>query len=406
VHSLNILFLSDVPLHHPKSGSEQVLYNQAIGLAKNGEKIFSITRKNRNYTSIEFDDIEGINDACYSVNTKNTFSGLMAILKSPSKLFCKIIGKRRISFVIAHQPLTFFSLLLARKLRFEPVIYIYHSPSHAEFKISCKGEKSFLNAANVLVRKKLERICLKKSSKIMALSHYMKSKVEDIHKIESARIIVNPGGCDLKKFKPLENREKAKEQLQFPTDKIHLLTIRNLEPRMGLDNLLHAIKYLKKFETDIFLTIGGEGPEHGMLEKLINKLDLCKEVTMVGFIPSNKIHLYYGAADFFVLPTRQLEGFGLVTLESMACGTPVLGTPVGGTKEILTPFSSAFLFRDSSSKSIANGIEYAINRYFNDQQVYEELRTGCRKYVQKNYSWQRHIDQLMHIISDTCLTNL
>jgi glycosyltransferase involved in cell wall biosynthesis len=402
VHSLNILFLSDVPLNHPKSGSEQVLYNQAIGLAKNGEKIFSITRKNRNYTSIKFDDVEGINDACYNVNTKNTFSALMAIFKNPSKLFRKIIGEKRISFVIAHQPLTFFSFLLARKFRLEPVIYIYHSPSHAEFKISCKGKKSFLNAANVLFRKIIERICLKKSSKIMALSHYMKDKIEDIHKIESARIFVNPGGCDLERFKPLENRESIKRKLQLPAGKVHLLTIRNLEPRMGLDNLLRAMKILKELTVNVYLTIGGEGQEYEILSEMINKMNISKEVTLAQFVPSNKIHLYYGAADFFILPTRKLEGFGLVTLESMACGTPVLGTPVGGTKEILSPFNSKFLFKDSSPKSIAGGIHEAINRYFNDPKMYKELRHRCREYVEKNYSWQRHIDQLMHIISDIC----
>jgi glycosyltransferase involved in cell wall biosynthesis len=171
---------------------------------------------------------------------------------------------------------------------------------------------------------------------------------------------------------------------------------------MGLDNLLRAMKILKELTVNVYLTIGGEGQEYEILSEMINKMNISKEVTLAQFVPSNKIHLYYGAADFFILPTRKLEGFGLVTLESMACGTPVLGTPVGGTKEILSPFNSKFLFKDSSPKSIAGGIHEAINRYFNDPKMYKELRHRCREYVEKNYSWQRHIDELMHIISDIC----
>src|SRR5207249_11624167 len=58
--------------------------------------------------------------------------------------------------------------------------------------------------------------------------------------------------------------------------------------------------------------------------------------SFLGFIPDETLPSYYHAADVFVLPTRELEGFGLVTVEALACGTPVLGTPVGATPEVLS----------------------------------------------------------------------
>ena len=71
------------------------------------------------------------------------------------------------------------------------------------------------------------------------------------------------------------------------------------------------------------------------------QLGLDKHVTFLGFVPDADLPRYYQAADVFVLPTRELEGFGLVTAEALACGTPVLGTPVGATPELLEPLDAA-----------------------------------------------------------------
>ena len=133
---------------------------------------------------------------------------------------------------------------------------------------------------------------------------------------------------------------------------------------------------------------------------MVKALDLNQVVSLTGFIPSDSLASYYAAADFFILPTRYLEGFGLVTPESMACGTPVLGTPVGGTKEILSGFNSEFLFEDTSPEAIADGMQHAVTEYYDDKNKYELLRQRCREYVEERYSWDRHVEQLRDIIVD------
>ena len=228
----------------------------------------------------------------------------------------------------------------------------------------------------------------------------MKEKVRDIHGITADRIVINPGGVDLERFRPPENRKALKHKLGFPEGKIHLLTIRNLEPRMGIENLLECIRILNNDQDNIHLILGGEGIERQKLERFIKEYGLLGDVTVVGFIPPDILSEYYGAADFFVLPTRHLEGFGLVTPESMACGTPVLGTPVGGTKEILSGFDSRFLFRDTSPESMAEGISWAVGEYFVRNNQYERLRLDCREYAARNYSWQRHINQLRAMLDN------
>jgi glycosyltransferase involved in cell wall biosynthesis len=169
---------------------------------------------------------------------------------------------------------------------------------------------------------------------------------------------------------------------------------------MGIENLLKCVRILKKDHAAVHLILGGEGAESKSLGNMIEELGISDSVTMTGFIPPDLLPRYYGAADFFILPSRYLEGFGLVTPESMACGTPVLGTPVGGTKEILGHFDPEFLFRDTSAEAMAKGIQKAIGKYLTNGKQYAALRVRSREYAARNYSWQRHIDQLRSIICE------
>ncbi len=78
----------------------------------------------------------------------------------------------------------------------------------------------------------------------------------------------------------------------------------------------------------------------------------------------------------------------------MACSAPVLGTPVGGTKEILGKFNSTFLFKDTSPESIAGLILDKYNYYKNKPDEYKQLSQECRSFVEKNYSWERNISEI------------
>ena len=97
-------------------------------------------------------------------------------------------------------------------------------------------------------------------------------------------------------------------------------------------------------------------------------------------------------ADLFVLPTLELEGFGLVTLEALASGVSALGTPVGGTVEILKKLNPKLLFRDTSSESIAKLILDTYQDFKKYPLHQEELSIQCRKFVEQNYSWEKNVD--------------
>ena len=305
-----ILFVADVALQNPSSGSEQVLCNQALGMARSGVNVFAITRQNGSSPTVHRNLNKNIKEACYSALPGNALKFFTSIFKETSRLFKTFSQNELFDAAVCHHPFAYFSLLISGKLKKMPVIHVFHSPTHQEY-LLLNEQKSWLR--KVLPAKArwfIERYCLKRSTKIVVLSHYMKNLVVDTYGISAERIVVNPGGVDLERFVPVPDRGKLKGDLGFPGSHIHLLSVRNLEARMGLDNLIRAIDLIKKNGLKIHLTIVGEGPEREKLERLIQEYQLSDDIRMMGFVSSERLPLIYCAADFFILPTRELEGFG------------------------------------------------------------------------------------------------
>ncbi len=396
---MKALFIADVPLENPTSGSEQVLYHQATGLAERGGEVYAITRQ-VDPPSWIIRDVRGVREGSYRASAGDMIRAFISLWRYPLRFYRSFSKGSPFQAAVSHQPFNCFPLLTTGKLKHIPILYVFHSPSHEEYLLSHQSEGLAKNLFQIKARRMIEGYCLRRALRVMVLSRYMKDKVQRIHGIPHDRIMINPGGVELNRFKPLQDRNSVKNRLGFPEGKVHLLTVRNLEPRMGVENLLTCIHILKKERAEIHLILGGEGVQRGNLEDMIKDLGLRGEVTMTGFIPSDQLSQYYGAADFFILPTKHLEGFGLVTPESMACGTPVLGTPVGGTREILSGFEPGFLFKDNTADAMADGIRDVITSYFPFGKTYDDLRARCRQYAATNYSWERHISQLQSVLDE------
>ena len=182
--------------------------------------------------------------------------------------------------------------------------------------------------------------------------------------------------------------------LGWPSGRPILFTLRNLQPRMGLDELIRAIDLLRRQVPDVLLAIGGEGALRSELESLVGRLGLGEHVRFLGFVEEARLARCYQAADVFVLPTQTLEGFGLVTVEALACGTPVLGTAVGATPEILAPLSKSLLFRDTSAPAMAEDLARFLDERSHDASGGEELRRACRRHAEAHYAWDRQVARL------------
>jgi glycosyltransferase involved in cell wall biosynthesis len=318
---LNILFVADVSIKKILGGSERVLYEQTTRLARRGHNIFIITRKLPNHDK-DHEVIQGVNEWRYSSNKKNFLSFLCKTCIFPKKIFEALHQKVHFDCINFHQPFSAFGVIHSTLSNQIPKIYTCHSLSFEEF-ISRNGDGSrlFSKATNFIKsrgHKKIEKNIFEKSNQIVVLSKFTKDKVINIHQIIEEKIKVIPGGVNLNKFTPIVDKGKIRKRLNIPANKIILFTVRNLVQRMGLENLIIAFNDLIKNNdlikknAEIDLVIGGEGKLKTGLIALARSFGIEDHLHFAGFIPEDQLPSYYQMADLFVLPTKELEGFGLV----------------------------------------------------------------------------------------------
>ena len=121
-----------------------------------------------------------------------------------------------------------------------------------------------------------------------------------------------------------------------------------------------------------------------------------EHVRLIGFVPEDRLADYYRAAELFVLPTVALEGFGLVTVEALACGTPVLGTPVGATPEILEALDRRLVLPGTTPETLAGGIWAFLEGNWAKALTPERLS----RFVRERYSWDRHVEATVQIYEE------
>jgi glycosyltransferase involved in cell wall biosynthesis len=229
------------------------------------------------------------------------------------------------------------------------LVYTVHSPAALEALASVAGargvERLRVRAQAAMLRR-VERRFLERTRVIHVLSAYTARLLVAEHGLAPERTSLIPGWVDLERFKPAVDRADLKRALRWPEGRV-LFTLRRLVPRMGLDRLLHAISAVAASAPDLSLVIGGEGPLRGSLESLASELGLTGSVRFEGRVSDEALPRMYAAADAFVLPTTELECFGLIALEAFASGRPVLATPVGAIPEVVGAIEPLWLAQDA-----------------------------------------------------------
>jgi glycosyltransferase involved in cell wall biosynthesis len=210
-----------------------------------------------------------------------------------------------------------------------------------------------------------------------------------------AKLCVIPGGVDIEEFKPSDSREETsfiRKKLKLKEEIPLLLTVRRLEQRMGLENLIFAAGILcrRNPELKFQMVIIGKGRLEDRLAQLILKQEVSQCVQLVGLVSRETLPLYFRCADLFVLPTIAIEGFGLVTAEALSSGIPVMGTPVGATKEILKQVDEKLLFHKTSPEALAKGIE----TYLKSPKVFYSMKPKCRDLAVAQYSWETVVQKI------------
>ena len=391
-----MLVVADVSPMETHGGAARVLREQSCRLAARGHAVTVLCRHPGGDVPL-CGDLAGVPVLHYPVDRRHPLAFAVTSVTGVRRRFGEALAGRDWDAVVFHQPFSAVGVapLLPRALR---RLYVFHSAAGDEYRVRAAGMDGGRPAAGAgLVAAflgRVERHALRAAGTVLVLSEFSRQVLARTHGSLRVPVVTIAGGVDLERFRPPADRVCVRERLGLGAGGALLLTVRDLQPRMGLDTLLRAVAALRARQ-EVTCVIGGSGALRPALERLAAELELGEVVRFTGHIPEAVLPLFYQAADLFVLPTRVLEGFGLVTVEALASGTPVVATPVGATPEILTPLDPRLLAADGSAPALSAALATAL-----PLSTDAGFRRRCREYAERRYSWERHVDALEAVLVD------
>jgi glycosyltransferase involved in cell wall biosynthesis len=299
------------------------------------------------------------------------------------KYACKRLPQNETVFISHHASV---SKAVLPRVRGMPHIVHFHGPWADESAI--EGAPKW----KAWLQRRIERRAYNSANSIITLSAAFKRVIIERYGVDDSRVHVIPGGIDAAAADPGVDRVEARDRLGWPKDRPILLSVRRLVRRVGIDVLIEAIGRLRDRHPDLMTLIGGTGPLKEELEQRIKDTGLINHVRLLGFIPDDQLSFAYAAADYSIVPTQGLEGFGLVTIESLAAGTPVIVTPVGSLPDVIEPFCKQLVLPGFDSKAIAEGLDRILT-----EKVAVSNSIVCKEYVKKYFDWTVIAPKVMNV---------
>jgi D-inositol-3-phosphate glycosyltransferase len=237
---------------------------------------------------------------------------------------------------------------------------------------------------------------------IIAANAVERQQMLSQYRVDSRKISIAPLGVDTSIFKPRE-RCRAREELGLGGKQL-VFSVGRIEPLKGMETLVWAAGLLVKEDPRrrerLRVLIGGGhvddddpsgGTELGRLKKLIDCLDLSDVVHLLGALPQPELPRYYSAADCVVVPSHY-ESFGLVAVEAMACGTPVVASRVGGLSLTVKDGETGYLVPARDAGAFAD----RIGRLLQSPALVARLG-GAAAIAGRAYSWRAVADRIVNL---------
>jgi glycogen(starch) synthase len=284
------------------------------------------------------------------------------------------IATRPVALVACHYPLYGFPIY--DLMRMLPTVFHFHGPWAAEGKIEGNSLPAWVG------KRCIEQMLYRRPAGFVVLSAAFRDVLCQTYGVPAERVFVIPGGVDVTRFDIPGDRLSARQALGWELDRPVAVILRRLNRRMGIENLIDAMQKVIAAVPRALLLIGGSGPLQAAFEQRIEQRGLSGCVRLLGRIPDEQLPLFYRAADISVIPSIALEGFGLAAAESLACGTPVLVTPVGGLPEVVVDLSPELVLGGKGSDAIAEGLI----RHFSGE-LRPLSQEACTEYVRKRFDW-------------------
>ncbi|MDX9992719.1 MAG: glycosyltransferase [Anaerolineales bacterium] len=236
-----------------------------------------------------------------------------------------------------------------------------------------------------------ERQVLRAADMILAATLAEQAQLQWLYKADLRKVVIIPPGVDTCHFYPIPP-DDAKEYVGIPKEDRMILFVGRIEPLKGVGTLIKAMSCLnlKEFERPAYLVvIGGDPnlPAEQMSAEMLRLQGLCEDLCMdrmvvfLGKREQGSLPYYYSAAEVLVMPSHY-ESFGMVALEAMACGTPVVASQVGGLAFLIQDGVTGFHVPDQDEDALCD----RLNRILGDSSLRQRMGAAAAEYASR-YSW-------------------
>jgi len=243
-----------------------------------------------------------------------------------------------------------------------------------------------------LVQKPLSKMILNNANGVLALTEYMKTEMS---KSTKKSIDVIPNGINLAMFENLQ-KGSTYQRLTKKEGQNTIIFVGRLHQVKGIKYLIEAMDLVRQKRRDTRLILVGDGPEKANLAQLVEDRKLERYVTFVGKVSNEKIPEYMIVSDIFVLPSLS-EGFGIVILEAMASGLPVIATKVRGIPEIVKEGVNGLLVEPKSPRDLAEKISI----FLDDDELKSTIAQNNKEEAKK-YDLE-HVVQKLENVYNACI---
>lgn len=300
--------------------------------------------------------------------------GLIKRLRSVRRCVRALTKVRHVSLLACHYPL--YAAPVLDYIGRIPTVFHFHGPWAAE------GRQEGNPGPAWVAKRVIETVLYRQPAHFIVLSGAFRDRLMQSYRVPGDRISVIPGGVDLDRFRLVGRGKKAARQALALDERPTIVAVRRLVRRVGLRHLIAAMQEVSAQIPEAALLIAGRGPLEEELRGQIRLLGLERQVRLLGHVPDADLPTLYQAADVSIIPSLSLEGFGLPMIEALACGTPVLVTPVGGMPEIIGELSRDLVLRGHGPAELAEGLVA-----FFEGHLHVPDAPSCRSFVADRFGW-------------------
>ena len=268
-----------------------------------------------------------------------------------------------------------------------PLVHMFHTLGLMKNRIAREGE------SEGDYRIKGERDVLRHTDRVVAATQAELAQLQWLYEVKTNNVLIIPPGVDLGRFYPIP-KEDAREYIHVDLCPRMVLFVGRIEPLKGIDTLIRAFSKMKvsgalSRHEICLVVIGGDVSisekdmtnEMARLHELRKQYGLEDVVTFLGNRDQDTLPYYYSAADLVVMPSHY-ESFGMVALEAMACGTPVIASQVGGLAYLIQDGVTGYHVRDQEPEELAA----RMTEIMDHDSIYQEMSDNALEHAKK-YSW-------------------